>query len=372
MKITYFKRWQQWFTFGIAALAAMSSSASCLTGPPGFGGNPAGFSPVLHQLLFACNPLITSDPINCSNPGNKAHEVFVDSALFSAGNLNEELVLTLPGSGLTATNTTVLTRSAAEAGYRAIGLSYEGDTLDAACGGLFFSAFHQCTEEFHSDVVYGGSSILRANSIEQRLLDLLIYMDGAFPTMGWDNYFTSGANPSLIYSKIILTGYSLGSTHAAYWAKDNNFFKLNTLSGPRDHFSMIPCQIGGGPCGSPVHTLANWIKGSHVTPGSARNGIIHVGEGQDRVDLLERALDELGVPANPAGGFLDLTYAWDAAAPALPWPYTGPEQRFSMNTNTGACTAHQATAADGCLAADMDPIAGVPRVVAMYMHMYCR
>lgn len=379
MLIIYFKKSLNiLFLVFISSLYFSSVYSSCDIGPPGFNGNPSGFRPFLAQSLFACDPLITSDPVNCSNPGGEPHRVYVDADLEASGDLHAELVVVLPGSGQDPANTDAILKSSAYAGYRTIGLAFEGLSLNAACGSSFGAAYSTCTDDFRSEVVYGGVFINPVNSIEQRLLDLLQYLDNAFPAGGWDDYYTGavyGYPAQLNYDNIVIAGYSLGSGHAAYWAKDHTFYGVVTAAGPSDHYSFFMFHF------DPVlmtftftqhHRLADWILGSHAT-GSNRYAMYHVGEGSDKGDLLSKAWDSFGIPTNPSGVPLDVTEAWDGVSPILAWPYTGSEQRFSINTSyiEPDCNAHLATGADACVADDFDIVANLPSIVPVYMHMFC-
>jgi hypothetical protein len=362
---------------GTQALA----QSNCVNGPPVDEAAMNADSTALD--VFAC--AITSMPANCDNPGNQPHKIFWNHVLLASGDVEDELVVILPGEGQDPRNVEWLGKAAAYAGYRTIVLAYEGDALSTACGSSVGTAYNDCTQGFRTDVILGTpvapagvTDIHRANSAELRLLDLLAYLHTTYPVNGWDQYF-GGA--TLQHDKIIISGYSLGSGHAAFWAKLARFAGVVTLSGPTDsscsefpHDRMLHPGLFY-PLGC-TNTLAAWIRTENPsTPGTVRYGAFHAQEATfDKLDAITRAWDNFGLPRLPGTHLvLDVTDGYNFAT-RQPWPLSKGEHRYSFNTPVpGACSGHQATAADGCLARNQpgSPGSGLPLVYPLYMNLYC-
>lgn len=66
----------------------------------------------------------------------------------------------------------------------------------------------------------GVADVHRTSSAELWLLDLLADLDSTYPADGSDEYFSGSV---LDHDKIIVSGYSLGSGHAAFWARLERF-----------------------------------------------------------------------------------------------------------------------------------------------------
>jgi hypothetical protein len=203
-------------------------------------------------------------------------------------------------------------------------------------------------------------SIHRADSIEQRLIDLLNHLITTEPASGWDAYL-DGTGPMAIpvWSSIIVSGFSQGSGHAAYLAKDHLVKGVVTFAGPADPPNAKT---------DPTPAIANWIaNGPHATPGDHRYGEIHVAEGLD-FDKPANTLMAWNAFGIPGCAPYDVT----RTSALRPWPYQGPEHRFWINYRyPDGCSAHNATGADGCHLDD-PATPGIPRVFPLFLHMFCR
>ena len=366
---------------GLAALAFWSGHgvalavSHCVNGPPI---DETALNASLSNLsLSPCN--LTTDP-NCDNPGGQSHEVFWNNSLLGAGDLEDELVVLLPGSRQNPSNLTWIGKASAYAGYRTVILAYEGDRLEDVANNCS-TDYSTCVREFRRDVILGNpvpsaaTDIHPANSVEQRLLDVLDRLHTLNPADGWDTYRT-GAN--LNHNEIIVSGFSLGSGHASFWAKIEQFAGVVTISGPTDSECVdfpYDRSLHPGlyyPLGC-TNTLAAWIRANnHDTPGSDRYGIFHRDEALfGKLDVLIRAWDSFGLPRLPGNHLvMDFTDAYDFTT-QQPWPLTAEGHRFSFNSSyAGSCSAHQAAAADRCL--EIDPgNSSLPLVFPMYMNLYC-
>lgn len=146
------------------------------------------------------DPLITRA---LSGPGFGDHKVFVKS-----GANGDQLYVHLSGSTGQPRFSRYVTNAAAEQGLFAIGLAYSNaDSYQNICAGKptescqYLSRVEDTTGEDVS--IYKSTSV--ADSIENRLLKLLVYLHAASPATGWDRFF-NGQNIS--WTKIVIGGHS--------------------------------------------------------------------------------------------------------------------------------------------------------------------
>jgi len=126
-----------------------------------------------------------------------------------------------------------------------------------------------CLEQQHIDAIEGGSygashylsdddsspfwgEILPENSLQQRLVDLLLTLNERFPNDGWsefliDNPISSGDddyNTSFLprWASMIVAGHSQGAGHVAYLAKVQHLRGAVLISGPQDE--CVNCTDG--------------------------------------------------------------------------------------------------------------------------------
>ena len=157
----------------------------------------------------------------------KATDPAIDSALSahraalatSGATLRNQLFLFLHGLGGAASGAGEITTAAAEQGFHAIAITYPMNVSPASsCSG---SGAGPCTESFRREILEGvdltpAITITRANSVENRALKLLRYLDSIHPGEGWAQYDSSG---SLRWSKIVLYGHSMGGSNVSVLAK---------------------------------------------------------------------------------------------------------------------------------------------------------
>lgn len=94
--------------------------------------------------------------------------------------------------------------------------------------------------------------VSRANSIENRLLKLLGYLDAKYPGQGWAQYSTGG---SVNWSKVVVAGLSQGGGQAAIIAKEHLVARVVMFGAVTD------LSIAVDPPKPPP-----WLRGPHATP----------------------------------------------------------------------------------------------------------
>jgi hypothetical protein len=174
------------------------------------------------------------------NPGSASagrapcslHHVVLPNASFTP---RDSLFVFLPGSNMEPDKHDLVLGMAAYAGYRTIGLSYDNTTSvgsiceTSTCG-------DNCQGKAREEAILGLDrtnllAIEKADSILERLYTILAGLheediaDGT-NDYGWDAYFVPlGGAPQLsfnniVWSKIVVGGFSQGAGHAAFIAKE--------------------------------------------------------------------------------------------------------------------------------------------------------
>ncbi len=205
------------------------------------------------QTVFAARQSIfvapqTTDPNISTNLNN--HYVSIDTAVPA----KNQLFLFLPGTGGVAFNYLEINKTAADLGFHSINLTYPNDdAVNTICGGL--NTDLDCYGNVRLEVLGGTDrSILvnvnRANSIENRLIKLLIYLQNQRPTENWNQFLINGT--TIDWSRIIISGHSQGGGHAGLIGRYHSVVRV----------VMFAAMDFNGLANSP----ANWIALPNTTP----------------------------------------------------------------------------------------------------------
>ena len=191
----------------------------------------------------------TDPAISDSNPLFR-HWVYLDPSAPPAG----KLFVFLPGTGAPPNVYRLILESAAQAGCHAIGLAYvnEEEVNDDLCAGQPAN----CQEDVRLEIITGADtspriSVNRANSIENRLVKLLEYLQGLAPEEGWEEYVRDGAPR---WERIVVAGHSQGGGHAAMIGKIHLVHRALLFSATE---------------------AAPWTTESHFTPADRYFGFAH-------------------------------------------------------------------------------------------------
>ncbi len=170
---------------------------------------------ITSQVVFAQRqssfiaPQITDSAIT-TNLNN--HYVSINNAVSP----KNQLFVFLPGTGAVAFNYTEINNTAADLGFHSINLTYPNDdAINSLCGGN--STDLTCYGNARLEVLDGINrsnlvNVNRANSIENRLIKLLIYLRNQRPTENWNQFLINDS--TLDWSKIVISGHSQGGGHA--------------------------------------------------------------------------------------------------------------------------------------------------------------
>ena len=223
------------------------------------------------------------------------HYIFVDRSIIlsngpSAAKDRHELFLYLTGTGGTGRTAVAFCRLAARSGYRVINLMYT-DSIPAAV--VRNSSDPKAFEAFRMAIIAGGETqwitVSRTESIENRLIKLLMYLKRTRPRERWGQFLSpSGV---LNWEMIAVGGQSQGGGHAALLGIKHRMARVIGTGAPKDY--SIALQ---GP--------ADWYSQESVTPKERFFFFNHQQDHQgcDPQQCLQNmqalGLDKLGAPAD--------------------------------------------------------------------------
>jgi hypothetical protein len=187
------------------------------------------------------------------------HVVEIDRSIQS----EDVLFVHFPGSFDIPTNSELILQHAARRGFPAIGLRYPNSwTVNGLCR---TSSDAGCFEDVRMEILDGVDrtdrvTISEANSITNRLVKLLQYLDAEFPDDEWGR-FLSGAG-DVVWSKITVGGHSQGAGHAAMVGHVHRVNRVGMFAGVTDYSSYF----GAPPA---------WLSDPGATPMDVHYGFGH-------------------------------------------------------------------------------------------------
>ena|SRR6266849_5484951 len=156
--------------------------------------------------------------------------------LYPGAERGEKLLVHLPGGAnpiQVPASFQFLAREAARLGFHVIVLTYPNDWgIEPLCGGN-----PTCEENVRLDIIDGGDrsfpvvDVSPANSIDNRLTQLLDSLDAWYPDEGWSQFLNNG-EPN--WSQIVISGLSFGGSEAAMLAKLHRVDRVTLFAAPRD------------------------------------------------------------------------------------------------------------------------------------------
>lgn len=191
-----------------------------------------------------------------------------------------QLFLFLSGSFGTPDNQSLLFKEAVQAGYHAINLCYPNSwTVAALCRR---SSDPDCHGKVRLSIIDGHShsnliEIDRANSIENRLAKLLVYLQQHRPHEHWGTYCEKG---EICWENIAIAGHSQGGGHAVLIAKQHLVVRCIMFAAPAD-FSPV------------LQRPSPWLSSPQATPAERYYGFAHA---QDKgLNYILLAWEQLGL-----------------------------------------------------------------------------
>lgn len=195
---------------------------------------------------------------------------------------HEQLVVFLPGTDGKPMGSARLLHVVASQGYRVIGLEYNDEPavvkvcprdLSPDCSGEFRR------ERISGDAPHHFTRSPPAETIVNRLVKLLEYLDQQHPQEQWGSYLNNGAPD---WSRIVVSGLSQGAGMAAYIAKHESVARVVLFSSPWDYY------------GSRQEILAPWLSEASATPPERWFAEVHKRE--HTAGLIVRAYKALQIP----------------------------------------------------------------------------
>jgi hypothetical protein len=189
---------------------------------------PRTIAPQLTDPAIDWNPPVNP---NCSDPQCNHHHVWLDASRPSNG----KLFVFMPGiapPGPRPRSYQLVQQEAARLGYHVIGLTYQNN-FGAVCTG---SPDPDCFGNVRLEIIDGVDRsglvhMSRANSIDNRLTKLLLYLDAQFPAEGWSRFLHKGTPK---WSQIAVGGHSGGAGQAALIGKIRHVDRVAMLAGWSD------------------------------------------------------------------------------------------------------------------------------------------
>ncbi len=186
-----------------------------------------------------------------------SHFVFRAAAVPALG----RLLVFLPGTGGIAQNYQLILAQAARAGYHAIGISYPNES---AVGTLCASQPSSCHGATRLEILTGqGTSgvvdVSRANSIENRIIKLLRFMQATEPAGNWRQFLST--DTTIYWQRISVAGHSQGGGHALYIAQRYSVFRGSAYASAGDLLaSGVPAPWVTAPYTTPAARLAGFVS----------------------------------------------------------------------------------------------------------------
>jgi len=222
------------------------------------------------------------------------------------------LVVHLVGSYDNPSSTILFPSVAANNGFDVVSLKYPNSTAaKSACDN---NADPTCYAKFRREILEGVDyssevTVDATNSVYNRLIKLLQYLDSNNPSQNWGNYYSGN---SILWNKIIVSGHSQGGGHAAIIAQDNNVKRVLMFASPNDYSTFFT---------SP----ATWTSQTNATADSSFYGFNNTID--DVVNFSEQYAiwNNLGMPAFGDTTDVDMNQ----------YPYNNSHQLFTKYDTTG-------------------------------------
>ncbi len=172
-------------------------------------------------------PSLTDSEINTFDT---VHGVYFNPSVKS----KNQLVVFIPGTNGNGMGGKLFAQVAADEGFHVVSLSYPTSIAATICHS---QNDENCFENFRREIIEGKDlstliEVNRANSIENRLQKLLVYLKKNFASENWGQYLNN--DDEINWEKLILSGQSQGGGHAPLMAKFHKVSRVIMFSAPKD------------------------------------------------------------------------------------------------------------------------------------------
>lgn len=159
------------------------------------------------------------------------HVAYIDSKVKP----RNQLVVFMTGTNGKGTGAIFFCSTAAELGYHVVNVTYPTDVPATAARK---EKDPDAMKNFRLEIIEGGDKskfvdVDRANSIENRLIKLLQYLDKNRPTEKWGQFLDGKGQ--IEWSKTVPAGHSQGAGHAALIAIRHKVARVVMTGGPKDY-----------------------------------------------------------------------------------------------------------------------------------------
>jgi len=217
-----------------------------------------GYSAKSQLVQYQILPNETDYNINTFTNADQKHIVYLNNSVSK----KNQLFIFLPGTGGNPANTQRIDSVAANLGYHSIGLVYPNEP---AIGSLCNSSTDiECYTNIRLEIIDGTDrttlvTVDRVNSIENRIIKLLQYLQQQNPSENWSQFLDNG---NIIWDKVVIAGHSQGGGHAGLIAKNHKVARVIFFAAPKDYSIYFS---------SP----ANWINSTNQTPATRYFAFTH-------------------------------------------------------------------------------------------------
>src|SRR6266404_8615351 len=194
----------------------------------------------------------TTDPDITWAPATDPQLAFHNIWLDPSARRNGKLFVFMPGTRNVPASWQHLGSAAARLGYDVIGLMYQNEVeVVGVCTG---SSDRNCSGSMRLEILDGIDrstfvNVTPANSIDNRLTKLLVYLDRQFPGEEWSRFLDEDGTPK--WSQIAVSGQSQGAGQAALIGTIRQVDRVVMFSGPPDRYSA---PVDGAP------VIDSWIS----------------------------------------------------------------------------------------------------------------
>jgi hypothetical protein len=211
-------------------LGGCRDAVTPVTITPAFSVSADASAPLVPRIIApqATDPGI--DWVPAVNPQFNHHYVWLDPSRTP----RSKLFVFLAGTGGRPRGYQLVQQEAARQGYHVIGLMYQNNVavVDACTG----SPDPDCSGTMRLEIIDGVDrssfvDISPANSIDNRVTKLLLYLDTQYPNERWSRFLKHGAPK---WSQIAVGGHSQGAGQAALIGKIRHVNRVVLLAGPPD------------------------------------------------------------------------------------------------------------------------------------------
>jgi hypothetical protein len=195
-------------------------------------------------------------------------QIFVDHDMVLSGKDRHELLVFLPGTGGAGEGATGFMTLAAQLGYHVVDLIYPDEIPATTCDG---DPDPQAFERFRMAIIQGGNAAIRGGrmpfsiaepeSIENRLLKLMAFLQQIRPRENWGQFINDQAG--IKWPAIAVAGQSQGGGHAALIGLKFPVERVLCFGSPKDYSTRLNAQ-------------AAWYGEASATPKSQFFAFNHV------------------------------------------------------------------------------------------------